>query len=316
MASATSASRPCIEVAAGCLIDTQGRVLIAQRPIGKIAAGQWEFPGGKIEAGESAYEALRRELHEEIGIDIEAAQPLIRIVHDYSERRVRLDCWKVLRWRGEPAGREAQALAWVTPQTITDYPILAADAPIISALRLPSDYVFTPPRMTPASLLSALPRLPAAALLRLRFPELDDHDYATLAASVLPAAQALGLRVVLDRAPEMVARLGADAWHATDACLRDLDERPDVPLCLASTHGADGLRRARALGFDAAVLGSVSATLSHPGSAVLGLSEASRLTQAANLPVYWIGGLQRDQLASVQQHYAQGIAAIRAYWPA
>src|SRR3546814_5314419 len=128
-----------------------GRVLIAQRPVGKIAAGQWEFPGGKIETGESAHDALVRELREEIGIEVRDARPLICITHDYRDRRVRLDCWKIKRWDGEPAGREAQALAWVRPQAINDYPILAADAPIITALNLPDDYVFTAADMVPRS---------------------------------------------------------------------------------------------------------------------------------------------------------------------
>jgi 8-oxo-dGTP diphosphatase len=315
MAADAGPSRATIEVAAGCLVDGRGRLLIAQRPVGKIAAGQWEFPGGKIEAGESARDALVRELREEIGIEVEAARPLIRVAHDYTERRVRLDCWKVLRWRGEPAGRESQALAWVTPQTITDYSILEADMPIISALRLPDDYVFTPPRIEPRALLDALPALPRAALLRLRLPDLDDDAYASLAAAVVPAAQALGLRVLLDRAPQLVSRLGADGWHASSAQLCALRRRPALSLCLASVHDAGELRRARDLGFDAAVLGTVTRSASHPGGASLGVAEAARLTQAANLSVYWIGGLQREDLPAVHRHYAQGIAAIRAYWP-
>jgi len=305
-----------IAVAAGCLVDTRGDVLIAQRPEGKIAAGQWEFPGGKIEAGESPREALVRELHEELGIDVRDARPLIKVVHDYSDRSVEIDCWRVTTWSGTPQGRERQALAWVRPDAIADYPILAADAPILSALRLPDEYVFTPPSATEASLRPALPALPRGALLRLRVPALDDEAYAKLAARIVPDAQACGLRVVLDRSPQLVRSLRADGWHANGAQLRTLHARPDLPLCIASVHDADELQRTRELGFDAAVLGTVAASASHPGGATLGIAEAARLTQRANLPVYWIGGLRRADLAQVQQHYAQGIAAIRAYWDA
>lgn len=303
-----------IEVAAGCLINPAGEVLIAQRPAGKIAAGQWEFPGGKIEAGESAHDALVRELREEIGIEVRDARPLICVTHDYSDRRVRLDCWKITRWDGEPAGHEAQALAWVTAQTIHDYPILAADAPIISALDLPGHYVFTAADMSADAILAGLAGLPAAALLRLRWPALDDAAYGALAARIMPAAKALGLRVLLDRSPAMAEALGADGWHASVARLRALAARPSLPLCVCSAHELDDLARARALGFDAAVLGTVHESASHPGAATLGFAQAARLTRAANLPVYWIGGLRRDDLPAVQQHYAQGIAAIRAYW--
>lgn len=304
-----------IEVAAGCLINPAGEVLIAQRPTGKIAAGQWEFPGGKIEAGESAREALLRELREEIGIEVRDARPLICVTHDYSDRRVRLDSWKITCWDGEPIGRESQALAWVTPQTIHDYPILAADAPIIAALDLPEHYVFTGAVMSSDAVRSGLAGLPPKALLRLRLPALDDAAYGALAARIVPAAKARGLRVLLDRSPAMAEALGADGWHASVAQLRALEVRPALPLCVSSAHGADDLQRARALGFDAAVLGTVNTSDSHPGAATLGFTQAAQLTRDANLPVYWIGGLRLADVLTVQQHYAQGIAAIRTYWP-
>src|SRR3546814_19871686 len=108
MSEHAAAPRKCIEVAAGCLVDADGRVLIAQRPVGKIAAGQWEFPGGKIEAGESAHDALVRELREEIGIEVRDARPLNCITHDYRALRVRLDGWKIQSWAGEAVGKASR----------------------------------------------------------------------------------------------------------------------------------------------------------------------------------------------------------------
>ncbi|NKF22941.1 Nudix family hydrolase [Solimonas marina] len=309
------AQRPRIAVAAGVLIRASGEVLIAQRPEGKIAAGQWEFPGGKIEPGESARDALVRELHEELGVTVREARPLIKVVHEYRERTVELDCWIGTAWDGEPQGREQQAFAWVTPERIEDYPILAADGPILTALRLPSHYVFTPPHADPDALIARLPALPRGALLRLRLPALGDDDYAACVRAMLAPARGLGLRVIVDRTPQMAVSLGADGWHATAAQLHALDARPALPWCFASAHGAAELDRARALGFDAAVLGTVRPSATHPGGAALGFDAAARLTQAANLPVYWIGGLQLDDLRDVQTQYAQGMAAIRAYWP-
>ncbi|WP_028080057.1 Nudix family hydrolase [Solimonas soli] len=307
--------RPRIAVAAGCLVNAAGEVLIAQRPEGKIAAGQWEFPGGKIEAGESPRAALLRELHEELGVTVREARPLIKVVHDYSDRTVELDCWRITAWGGEAQGRERQALAWVAPARIKDYPILAADGPIVAALRLPAHYVFTPPDIDADALLARLPRLPHGALLRLRLPALRDGDYRALAAAVIAAARPLGLRVIVDREPEMAARIGASGWHATTTVLATLPARPAGPaLCLASAHTPDELRRAAALGFDAAVLGAVRPTASHAGAAGLGEAQAAHWTQRANLPVYWLGGMGPDDLHAVQQRYAQGIAAISAYW--
>ncbi|MFT4045490.1 MAG: Nudix family hydrolase [Solimonas sp.] len=308
-------ARPRIAVAAGCLVNAAGEVLIAQRPEGKIAAGQWEFPGGKIEPGESAREALARELNEELGVAVREAQPLIRIVHDYSDRTVELDCWRVTAWDGAPQSRERQAFAWVSPARIDEYPILAADGPIIAALRLPAHYVFTPPQISVTALLAGLPALPRGALLRLRLPTLTDAAYRAVAAEVVAAAVAPALRVIVDRDPALVGQVGAAGWHANAAALAAVSARPaGLPLCFASAHTLDELRRAAALGFDAAVLGTVRPSASHPGEPGLGTARAAAWTQQAGLPVYWLGGMVPADVDETRRHYAQGVAAIRAYW--
>jgi 8-oxo-dGTP diphosphatase len=107
-----SAALPLIDVACGVLVDADGQVLMAQRPPGKIAAGHWEFPGGKIEPGETTLAALSRELREELGVEVLAAEPLIDFVHRYRDRRVRLRTYRVTAYRGQPQGQEAQTLAW------------------------------------------------------------------------------------------------------------------------------------------------------------------------------------------------------------
>lgn len=308
--------RPVIAVAAGCLRHPDGQVLIAQRPEGKIAAGQWEFPGGKIEPGESAHAALVRELHEELGVEVRAARPLIRVRHDYSDRTVVLDTWLVSDWAGQPQGRERQAFAWVHPERLQDYPLLAADGPIVTALQLPGDYVFTPPDDEPTLAAAALASLPRGSLLRLRWPALDGQAYRAAAARLLPLARAQGLRVILDRDPEDALALGADGWHATEAQLRQLRSRPaKAPaLCLASTHSLEALQRARALGFDAAVLGPVQATRSHPDRRPLGWTQFGEWVAAAGLPVYALGGVGPAAQVQAQAVYAQGICGISAYW--
>lgn len=113
------------------------RVLIAQRPANRPHAGSWEFPGGKLEADESGYLGLVRELREELGITVEAARPLISIRHRYPDRNVHLDVWRVDRYRGQPRGLEGQALCWRKIKDLAATPLLPADRPIITALRLP-----------------------------------------------------------------------------------------------------------------------------------------------------------------------------------
>jgi 8-oxo-dGTP diphosphatase len=123
-----------IEVVAGALYDASGRVLIAQRPPGKALAGRWEFPGGKLHAGEAPYEALVRELREELGVEVRAAGRLMRYCHEYPDRVVWLDMWVVGEWHGTPQGLDGQALKWVEPARLDAEDILEADRPIVVEL--------------------------------------------------------------------------------------------------------------------------------------------------------------------------------------
>ena len=119
----------------GLIADGAGRWLVNQRRPGTDLAGYWEFPGGKRRSGEAPYAALCRELDEELGIEVLAAEPWLELVHDYPDKRVRLDVWRVLDYRGAVTAREAQALEWVAVYDLAALPLLAADVPIIAALR-------------------------------------------------------------------------------------------------------------------------------------------------------------------------------------
>ena len=128
------AARPLVPVVAAALFDRTGRVLIAQRPAGKALAGRWEFPGGKVAAGESERDALRRELREELGVEVIAARPFMRLTHAYEDRDVELSLWIVERFAGKPRSLDAQALKWVLPAQLPGEDILEADRPFIAAL--------------------------------------------------------------------------------------------------------------------------------------------------------------------------------------
>jgi 8-oxo-dGTP diphosphatase len=123
-------------VVAGVVFDAAGRVLIAQRPPGKVLAGHWEFPGGKLAAGEPAFAGLVRELREELDIEVRCAQRLMYYAAVYPRRIVWLDVWLVQDWSGAPRGLDRQAFAWVEPAQLPRHRILAADAPIVAALSL------------------------------------------------------------------------------------------------------------------------------------------------------------------------------------
>jgi len=128
---------PIILVAAAALIDSEGRVLLAQRPEGKSMAGLWEFPGGKVEEGETPEFALMRELEEELGIETRPTcyHPIAFASHSYDSFHLLMPLFACRFWKGEPTLKEHQKLAWVRPTDMMDYPMPAADIPLISALR-------------------------------------------------------------------------------------------------------------------------------------------------------------------------------------
>lgn len=126
---------PTIHVVAGALFDVQGRVLIAQRPPGKHMAGGWEFPGGKLESNEDRFDGLKRELREELGVEVLRASPLISYQHAYAERTVVLDLWLVHEFTGAPQSLDAQALQWVRVEDLDSVGLLDADRPMIAALQ-------------------------------------------------------------------------------------------------------------------------------------------------------------------------------------
>ena len=129
------APRRTIHVVAAALYDSAGRVLIAERPPGKHLAGRWEFPGGKINAGETEVDTLRRELAEELGIAVDKGHPLMHLAHDYDDRRVEISLWLVEGYRGCPRGLDGQALKWVSPARLHEEDMLEADVPFIAALQ-------------------------------------------------------------------------------------------------------------------------------------------------------------------------------------
>lgn len=134
---ATAAAKPLVFVAAVALIDADGRVLIAQRPAGKSMAGLWEFPGGKLNAGETPEQALVRELEEELGIDTRESclAPLAFASHSYEDFHLLMPLFVCRIWQGAVTPREGQALKWVRPARIGDYPMPEADVPLVAQLR-------------------------------------------------------------------------------------------------------------------------------------------------------------------------------------
>jgi 8-oxo-dGTP diphosphatase len=308
-----------IEVAAAVIQREDGRFLLGQRPAGKVYAGYWEFPGGKIEAGEAPLPALKRELHEELGIEIETAYPWLTRDYDYAHAAVRLRFFRVVSWSGNLRGRESQRFVWQSPDAISVDPLLPANAPILRALRLPPVYAIThAAELGPVELLRRLEQALARGLrlLQVREKELREGELRDLAARVIGLARAHGARVLVNGNPQLARELGADGVHLTSAQLKETRLRPDLALVGASCHDAGELARAQALGADFVVLGPVAPTPTHPGAAGLGWARFAALLKDCPLPVYALGGLRPADLETAWRHGAHGISMMRGAWPA
>jgi 8-oxo-dGTP diphosphatase len=296
-----------VEVAAAVIQQADGSFLLAQRPPGKVYAGYWEFPGGKVEPGEPAAGALARELREELGIDVQTAYPWITRVFAYPHATVRLNFFRVTRWHGEPHPREDQAIAWQEPGGTMAAPMLPANAPVVAFLALPPEYAITDAAtLGTARMLDKLERRlqQGLKLLQVREPALPDRHLFTQ--QVIGRAHRYGCKVMV-KAPFA----GADGMHFTAAQLMSLGERPTGMLAAASCHTRSELEHAMRLGLDFAVAGPVK---EKRGSAPLGWAGFRRIAEGASIPVYAIGGLRHADLQDAWRSGAQGVAMIRGAW--
>ena len=306
-----------VEVAVAILQRPDDTFLMAQRPQGKAYAGYWEFPGGKVEAGESPYHALVRELHEELGIEVEKAYPWLTRVFTYPHATVRLNFFRVTKWGGEPHGREGQLLSWQRLSELTVAPILPANTPIMRALQMPHLYAIS--NATELGTEVFLQRLQLALsnglrLLQIREKGWSRQDLRELSLRAVELAHVSGARVLINGDIELAQEVGADGVQLTGAQLAACDARPDVELCAASCHSTEELQRAAELGLDFALLSPVLPTKSHPGAEHLGWDNFATMASSCAIPVYALGGLQMQDMEMAWQKGAHGIALLRQAW--
>lgn len=311
-----------MRVVAAVLEDANGRVLIAQRPPGKQHAGLWEFPGGKIEAGESAFAALRRELHEELGIEVASAARFMTVRRPRMSGELVLEAWRVSAWTGELAAREHSALEWRSPDDAHLLALCDADQPILRALALPACYAITPaPGANTDDFLACIARGLARGvrLLQWRAPGLASEPFRDIAIELLRLARAHDARLLLNADPGLAIELGAHGVHLSAARMGALAALPDRPsgfLVAASVHDAIELAQAGRLGVDFVTVSPVRATASHPGQVPIGWPGFSDVLDQSGLPAYALGGMVPEDFAEARRFGALGVAGISAFWPA
>lgn len=315
----TAASFP-VHVAVGLLLD-RDQVFITRRAADAHQGGKWEFPGGKLGDNEPVETALKRELHEELGIDVREAQPWMQVHHRYPDREVLLDVWRITAWDGTPHGREGQEARWAAMHELPKLDFPEADLPILRRLWLPPLYLISDAaRLGRDEFLQRLERAlrAGARLVQLREPDMQAPEFRMYAIKVAKLCRRHDARLLLNADPSLVEDCGADGVHLSSRRLMALKERPLSPRFFvgASCHDAGELAQAVAIGADLAVLGPVSPTVSHPQAAPLGWRRFTELCRRARLPVYALGGVQPSDLAAARRAGARGVAMIRGIWDA
>lgn len=343
-------TRQRVQVVAAVIRGKDGRVLLAQRLQHMHQGGLWEFPGGKVEAGETEVQALQRELHEELGLWPETLSPLIRIQHDYPDKSVELSVWQVTQWRGESydgatgtamQGREGQPVMWVAPDDFLKLPFPAANGPIVAAARLPAIWRITPAlgslaevqRWAEQRLRSGL-NAPVDAregwLLRLPEWSLDNYVLAAEALVELKTAAEQASGVV--RAPIALCLHGdlgvlqrvplADGLHLNHHQAQQLVDNRQTAASLrsragqlvsAAAHSEAELAAALAAGVDSAWLSPVLMTPSHPEAAPLGWATWAQWLAKVPMPVYALGGVAATDARIARSLGGQGVAGISQF---
>ncbi len=328
------------DVAVAVLLKDEGYFLLSSRPEGKPYAGYWEFPGGKVEPGESVEQALKRELAEELGICITHAQPWFTYIMRYTHATVRLHAWRVRSWDGILKGLEGQQFIFQQlqqlPTKLDVAPTLPGCVPIFKALQLPTCYAITAGDSLFTDVSEVLKKLKrhlqvAPLLLQIREKNLALDALRKFANAIIQfrdchnavTANQHKLHVLLNvDSAERIAlaqELKMDGLHLQAAFLAEVAQnagemRRDFAIVGASIHDIRQLAVASKVGCDFAVLGHVLATPSHPQQAGLGWDGFAAIAMATPIPVYAIGGLALDDLTVAQNHGAHGVAMIRAAW--
>ncbi|MCL2643911.1 MAG: Nudix family hydrolase [Betaproteobacteria bacterium] len=307
-----------VDVAAGVIVRQDGRFLLGQRPQGSFYPGYWEFPGGKVEPGESPARALCRELYEELGLRAERLYPWLVRIHHYEHACVRLHFFEVAQWQGDIRASIHEALDWVLPgDPDAPAPMLPANGPILKALALPRRM-----GITHAAEFGIEPQLAAldhALQTGLRLVLIREHALPVPARQAFTKeavrrAHAAGALAIVNDEQELAREAGAYGFHLTAARLMTCNERPDFVWVGASCHTRAELEHAAALGFDYALLGAVKRTATHPGGGTLGWTGFAALASGLPLPVFALGGLKDGDMEAARLSGAHGIAVMRSMW--
>ena len=307
-----------LHVAVGVIKNTHGQILISLRKPSLHQGSLWEFPGGKLELGETAQQALIRELNEELAITVLTSTPLMSIKHSYPELTVQLHVFLVEDFSGLAKGNEGQDIKWVAAAELTNYEFPAANQAIIMAAQLPRYYAILDDTDETQGLINLTNLLNRGIkLIQLRLKATPPKQLSRFIRQAYPLCQEHGARLLINSATYNPQSYALDGLHLTSRDLMSLSKRPPYlnssAWLAASCHNLLELEHAQQIGVDFVVLAPVLKTKSHPDTPPLGWEQFTDLVAQINLPVYALGGLAESNLIDAHKAGGQGIAAIRAF---
>ena len=307
-----------LHVAVGVIKNTDGQILISLRKPSLHQGSLWEFPGGKLELGETAQQALIRELNEELAITVLTSTPLMSIKHHYPELTVQLHVFLVEDFSGLAKGNEGQAIKWVRAAELKTYEFPAANQAIIMAAQLPRYYAILDDADEAQDLINLTNLLnQGIKLIQLRLKATPPEQLSRFIRQAYPLCQEHGARLLINSATYNAQSYALDGLHLTSRDLMSLSKRPPYlnssAWLAASCHNLLELQHAQKIGVDFVVLAPVLKTKSHPDTPPLGWEQFTNLVAKINLPVYALGGLAESNLIDAHKAGGQGIAAIRAF---
>lgn len=315
-----------LHVAVGVIKNSRNQVLLSYRATSVDQPDLWEFPGGKLESGETVTAGLARELYEELGIKVEAAHPLIKIYHDYDAYSVLLDVWCIDTWvsdsldTNDTYGQEGQKLEWVDISMLDRYAFPQANKPIVKAVQLPEFYLICPrPGKDVSKYINTFKQCISAGvrLFQLRFGDESVYEhYKTLITELLELCQNSNSRLLLNSSADYALRAGVHGVHLNSSRLLKVKTRPDDDnfLVAASCHDAYELEHACSINLDFAVLSPVQRTASHPKVNPMGWDKFKNLVTPQTIPIYALGGMQYEDLKKSLEYGGQGISVLSGIW--
>ena len=311
-----------LHVAVAVIKNDRGQYFITKRPDDSHQGGLWEFPGGKIEKNETVLEALKRELFEEIGINLIKATPLIQIHHDYGDKNVFLDVFNIDEFSDNAFGKEGQEIRWIKKSDFSLFEFPIANIPIINSIQLPDKYLITGKFNDEDDLLSRI-RLNiknGIQLIQFRAKSLEESLYFKYAKNIYSICDKDNVKLLLNTSAHNYKKYSAEKFsHGVHLNSKELefylpDEFDENLLISTSTHTQDEIFLAENKRVTFIVVSPVNETLSHPDTVPIGWNNFRKLSRKATMPVYALGGMKVELLGKAKTHGAQGIAAIGEFW--